>query len=379
MRQGLLACLTAGLSLSLPAPGSAAPRLGACDLLAEIPFASAPPFAAQSLRFRADAAVTLSGCLYRPQGSARFPVLVMVAGSGDAPFAADVYTRLHARALAQRGIAVFAFDKRGVGSSEGAPTGTDFKQRADDVAAALRFVRALPMTSRIAVWGVSQAGWVIPQALRKNDGVEFVILVSPAGVNPYDQMAYYFRNLASRLGCTQEQAAAVERLYRAVVRYYATGKGYEAARRQLDIVKGQPWFEQLRASAEWNESTDLGGRLLAPAELARAWKERLKPFAFYRAPSVFADYRPVYEALDRPTLIVHGADDTVVPVADSHATFAAAFARNRNRAVQFKVFAGAEHGLPDGPGARPDYLDFIAGWARERFLSPKAPRLAPVN
>ncbi|MBV8202834.1 MAG: alpha/beta fold hydrolase, partial [Acidobacteria bacterium] len=318
-------------------------------------------------RFPVAAGVTLGGCRYRPRGAARFPVLVMVTGSGEVPSAADTFTVAHAGAVAPRGIGVFGFNKRGVGNSGGVATGTDFKQRAADVAAALRFVQAMPATTQVAVAGVSQAGWVIPQALRKNDGVKFVILVSPAGVNPNDQMAFFIRNLALRLGCTREQAAKAERVHRAVVRYYGTGKGYAAAQALVDGYKHEPWFERFRTNGEWNERIGAGGRLLTPAELARAWQERPGELEFYRAPSVFADYRAVYQALDRPTLIVHGSADTLVPVADSWAAFAAAFARNGNKAAELKVFPGAEHGVQDGVELRPAYLDFVGRWASERF------------
>ena len=241
------------------------------------------------------------------------------------------------------------------------------EERADDVAAAVRFVRGMPATTRVALWGVSQAGWVIPQALHKNDGVAFVILVSPAGVNPHEQMAFYVRNLALRLGCSREQAAQVERLHRTVVRYYATGVGYAAAQALVDRDQREPWFERFRTNDEFQEGIGVGGRLLPPAELAREWQERPGAFAFYRSPSVFADYRPIYEALDRPTLIVHGSADTLVSVADSRAAFAAAFAKNGNRAVEVKVFEGAEHGVLDGPSFRPAYLELVSDWASERF------------
>ncbi len=357
--------LAAGLLLSPPA--SRAPAPGACDPLPEDALDAPPAFATQSLLFRTGDGVTLGGCLYLPQTGSRFPVLVMVAGSGENPSAADPYTVAHARAFAAKGIGVFAFNKRGVGNSGGVPTGTDFEQRAADVAAAVRFVRTLPAISHVGLWGVSQAGWVIPQALRPHDGVELVILVSPAGVNPNDQMAFFIHNLALRLGLSAEQAGKAERLHRTVVAYYATGQGYAAAQALADQYRREPWFERFRTNGEWNERIGAGGRLLTPAELARAWQQHPRDFEFYRAPSVFADYRRVYEALDRPTLIVHGSADTLVPVAASLAAFAAAFARNGNRAVTIKVFDGAEHGVEDGPSIRPEYLDLAGGWARDRF------------
>jgi dipeptidyl aminopeptidase/acylaminoacyl peptidase len=106
---------------------------------------------------------------------------------------------------------------------------------------------------------------------------------------------------------------------------------------------------------------------MTPPELAREWRRRPADFAFFRSPSTFADYIPVYARLDRPTLIVHGSADTVVPVAQSEAAFAAAFKSNGNHEVELKVFAGADHGVQDGSGTRLEYLDFVSRWAATHF------------
>jgi hypothetical protein len=38
--------------------------------------------------------------------------------------------------------------------------------------------------------------------------------------------------------------------------------------------------------------------------------------------------------------------------------------------VEFKIFAGAEHGIQDGPRIRPAYLDFTSDWAAAHFNAP---------
>jgi len=356
------------LATALAPPAAMPPALPpACEPVKSIPFKEPPRFENRSYVFPSGS-LKLGGCLYRPAGAAKYPVLVLVSGSDDTPTAADIYTVIHAKAFTAQGIGVFAFNKRGLGGSEGAVTDTDFASRAQDVAAAIQFVRRLPTTTAVAVWGSSQAGWVIPQALHPDDGVQFVMLVSPAGVNPNDQIAFFMRNLARRLGMNAIEAADAEVLHRAVVKYYATGKGYEAAQALVDRLRPKPWFEKFRANEEWDEKIGADGRLLPPAELRKAWKTRASDFAFYRAPDTFRDYGKAYEAIDRPVLVVHGSADGLVPVPDSIAAFRAAFARNGNHAAEFKIFEGAEHGGQDGPRVRPAYLDFTSDWAARHFV-----------
>ncbi len=365
------AALVATLLLAAALPGqcerSSSPA--ACAPLASISMSAPPPFETHSYRFPSGA-VELGGCLYRPKGLERFPVVVLVAGSDDLPSAAQIYFVIHAKAFAVKGIGVFSFDKRGLGDSAGMPTGTDFVQRAADVAAALRFVRSLPETTHLGVWGVSQAGWVVPQALHAGDGVELVELVSAAGVSPNDQVAFFIHRLMRQRGLTHEEAAQAEAVHRAVVRYYASGKGYATAQALVDRVRSASWFERFRGNDQWDEKIAAGGRLLDPSQLAAAWRSRPHDFDFYRAPSTFEDFLPIYTAgLDRPTLIVHGSADSVVPVDASSALFAAAFRANHNADGEIQAFDGASHGIQDGPHVRPAYLDFLADWAARRFAT----------
>src|SRR5579863_3874260 len=248
---------------------------GAC---ADARASSSAAFSTENERFLSDGGITLGGCLYRPKGLGRFPVLVMVTGSGEIPSAADYYTGVHAQALAAKGIGAFAFNKRGVGNSEGAVTSSDFQQRAVDVAAAVRFVRSLPTTTKVGLWGVSQAGWVIPQALQPNDGVAFVILVSPAGVNPNDQMTFFIHNISVGLGYSSAQVARAEQVHRALVGYYGSGKGYSATQELVSGYRNEPWFESFRTNAFWKDRIGVGGRLMTPSELAQEWKRHPADF-----------------------------------------------------------------------------------------------------
>lgn len=360
----LLACILA--SAQKPAAQAAPDEARACEPVNAIPFKQPPPFEMKSYRFSAGD-VDLGGCLYKPKDADRFPVIVLVSGSDDVPTASDIYSVIHAKAFAARGVGVFAFNKRGLGDSGGVVTDTGFKERGADVAAAVRFVRSLPATTHVGLWGASQAGWVVPQALAPNDGIEFVILVSPAGISPSDQVAFFIGNVALHLGLSAAEAARAERLHRTVVRYYATGEGYAEAQAVVDVDRKMPWFEKFRANDRWDEKISAEGRLLTPAELAEAWKTRPNDFSFYRAADTFADYQRFYLALTRPTLIVQGSDDSIVPVKEANQVFATAFRINKNRNVEFKLFNGAGHGIQDGPRVRQAYLDFISEWASRQF------------
>jgi dienelactone hydrolase len=132
-----------------------------------------------ALRFTCDDAV-LAGTLYLPSAEGRYPAVVWVHGSGEQPRLG--YGTIVAP-LVESGIAVFSYDKRGVGESEGdcctnAGQYNLVAADADGAVLALRS-RADIDATRVGFYGVSEAGWVVPLAnSRLREPVAFTALVS---------------------------------------------------------------------------------------------------------------------------------------------------------------------------------------------------------
>jgi dienelactone hydrolase len=118
---------------------------------------------------------TLAGTLTVPPGNAPHPAVVYVSGSGDTLREESHWLD---GLFVSRGIAVLAYDKRGVGQSGGVYTGDLASEEtiatlAGDAAAAARFVAAQPGIdkARVGFYGISQGGWIIPQAIVRANGV----------------------------------------------------------------------------------------------------------------------------------------------------------------------------------------------------------------
>lgn len=309
----------------------------------------------------------VSARLYAPADRSRYPVVVLMPGSGSESVIDSPSTVAVAGAFARQGIGALAYDKRGVGRSTGAFTGSDFAALGEDAAAVARFAAALPNVERVGLWGISQAGWVAPFAVRDGGRVAFVQLISPAGVNPFEQVAYFLRVQAAGWGLAPEAVEKADRMHRAVALYYAGRADHAQAQAEVDACRDEPWFLSVITHPYWDEiSRD--GRVLEPEALARALLARPDDFEIYRSRSSFDDYRPAYAALKLPTLVVYGGADVLVPVPRSRAVFEAAFANERDGRHEFRVFDGASHDIQGADGTvRADYLQFIAEWARARF------------
>jgi pimeloyl-ACP methyl ester carboxylesterase len=312
--------------------------------------------------------VSLSSRLYAPVGRDRYPVVVLIFGSGDLSALDSANTSVLAEAFTARGIGALVYDKRGTGASTGVLTGSDFEALGADAAAVLQYAQRLPQTERVGFWGLSQAGWFAPYLVRRCRGLAFAILVSPAGVNPHEQVASFLRRQAIGWGLTGEEADAADRMHRAVALYYAGRASYRSAQEEVDRHRDARWFHGVVTHMYWDEMSP-EGRVLTPEQLATALRERPEGFEIYRSRSSFVDYARSYRALRRlPTLIVYGGGDELVPIEVSRAVWEGALRGERRHPHEFRVFEGASHDIqsPDGR-VRPDYLDTIGQWAAEQF------------
>jgi pimeloyl-ACP methyl ester carboxylesterase len=120
-------------------------------------------------------------------------VVLFVHGDGPNNRTSGVtYPPLMDRML-RAGYATFAWDKPGTGASTGEIDRSRLMdQRVQIVLDAIDVVQARPDidTDRIGMWGISQAGYVMPRVLERSDDVAFMIAVSCPGEPGVEQGAY---------------------------------------------------------------------------------------------------------------------------------------------------------------------------------------------
>jgi uncharacterized protein len=139
------------------------------------------PLTERAIRFVSDGN-NLHGKLILPNGPAK-ALAVWIEGSNNNPSTDDAVWPYE---LARRGIAMFVYDKRGTGASEGAPS-ANFAARARDTAAAVQVARAaLPSQVPTGVIGGSQGGWVAPLVAELTP-LDFVITAFALAEGPIAQ------------------------------------------------------------------------------------------------------------------------------------------------------------------------------------------------
>jgi pimeloyl-ACP methyl ester carboxylesterase len=167
----------------------------------------------------------LVGKLVLPEREGPFPGVVCVHGSGQATRTQCDHST---PALRAAGLAVFSYDKRGVGDSEGIFAGvTDLSEKdpspsewrmpqlAGDALAAVTFLQNLREINpnQIGLWGGSHAGSIIPQVAANSDIPAFAVvgagLTVPVGeAHYYQQFTGKKRRLLSMTESERDELSA---------------------------------------------------------------------------------------------------------------------------------------------------------------------------
>jgi uncharacterized protein len=292
------------------------------------------PYTAEEVVVTTPAGHTLAGTLTRPAGLGPFPAAVTITGSGpqDRDQAIPVVPRYRpmrdiADTLARRGIAVLRLDDRGTGGSGGdfsAATSADF---ADDVRAALAYLRARPDVdpARLALVGHSEGGLIGPLVAADDPALGAVVAIAGPARTGREIIHY-------------QQRFAIEGL-----------PGLTAAGRDSAIAAARVEMEEAAARQPWLD--------------------------------FFLDHDPlpVARRVRVPVLVLQGETDRQV-TAEQAELLAAAVREGGNRDVTVRLFPGINHLLlrdPDGSPAgysalpdrrvAPEVLGALADWLAERL------------
>jgi uncharacterized protein len=306
----------------------------------------------------------LAGSLFRPKIPGPHPAVVLILGSGAQDRAYGGVGTAVARHFSRDGFVCLVWDKPGVGKSTGDYLAQTFRDRAEEVLAAVRFLRARDdiRCDRIGIWGHSQGGMIAPLAASLADEVAFLIEVSgwqgPAWQQDLVRVEWELR-ADGFLEADISRATAFARMRMDFIR--GTGP-FEEFDQVQEAVKMLSWFDYVH---------------------------RCDRALFYSARRII-DYNsgPSWEKVRCPVLVIYGDKDTSTgPPEELVAIIRRGLAKARNQDVTVKLFHNADHSLcktetggrkegsrraemrkrEDGPDFVPGYLDTMTTWLEKKF------------
>jgi alpha-beta hydrolase superfamily lysophospholipase len=160
----------------------------------------------KEVAFPGEGGAQLAGAVYLPPAMPRAAV-VLIQGSDT-----DTRTDGLAQVFATQGIEALTYDKRGHGQSTGHLPGPynvspeNLALMASDAAAAMRWLAARPELKHVATgyWGISQAGWIAPEAAAHARETDFLALWSAVAMPVSDELEEGLAN-----GENKDQVATV--------------------------------------------------------------------------------------------------------------------------------------------------------------------------
>jgi len=301
--------------------------------------------------------VRLAATLDLPSTKGPHPVVVVVHASG-APERTFAAYRWLAKVLPPRGIGVARYDRRGSGASSGDFERASFPDLASDAEAVVRWLRATRSVDpgRIAIWGMSQGGWIAPLVAADDPRIAGLVIVSGAGTTPAEQMIFTARTALREAGYSESVVEEAVRLRRAVDEYFAGRRPRAEVERALQFASSEPWFPLAALPTGLPEDA-----------ASSKWYYQ---FAFDPTPSI--------DKTSAPVLLLFGQRDPWIDAAGSIAAWTKRPAGN----VTVQKISGANHFMAmttdpahdlDAEPVSAEYSRVMADWlARVLGVAPSA-------
>ncbi|MBW2693447.1 MAG: hypothetical protein JRE57_12580 [Deltaproteobacteria bacterium] len=246
------------------------------------------------------------GDLSLPDALAPYPAVVFVHGSGPATRHSD-YLKSIGNEFLRRGFATFIWSKPGVDESTGHYLKQTMEMRAEEVAAAMAHLakRSDIDADQIGLWGISQAGWVMPMVPTYRS-VAFVISVSGSAQTGQKQDLFGTANELAQIGFSDDELA--DALDHRLEFYDLIHEGltYEEflPRQQawLAEMKSRPWYPTLESHLDE----------LIFQDFVMEADPQIYEFVSINDQNGSLVSPPRLKNLEMPVLAIYGSEDTLV-------------------------------------------------------------------
>jgi len=281
---------------------------------------------------------------------------------GDGPAYHTYFSKLKDTML-RAGYAVFMWDKPGYGKSTGKLNSPKrLAERASILLDAVKMMKthAAIDSNRIGVWGISQAGYVMPLALKQTDDIKFMIAVGCPGMNGIEQTAYLIRKQLMEEGVLEKEAKDAETHFKKIF----TAKSFQEYIQRAKPLYDNPVQRKLGfVSALWDESN---------------WKpHNPKGEGFFNPIEII-------EKTTIPVLAFFGEKDTQVDPVQGKEAYNKALIKAGNQNFRVELIPNADHNIilcktgsmkerrnrsaKEWQNYAPEYLEIMEGWLKELHL-----------
>ncbi|MEC5166837.1 pimeloyl-ACP methyl ester carboxylesterase [Flavobacterium sp. PL11] len=282
--------------------------------------------------------ITLAGTLTLPKKEGKFPVVVLISGSGpqnrDEELAGHKPFLLISDHLTKNGIAVLRYDDRGVAQSKGdfsSATSADF---ATDVESAIAYLKTRKEINKnkIGLVGHSEGGIIASMVASRSKDVSFIILLAGTGIQG-DQLLLLQQNLIAKANGASEteinkSLAINAKIFELVV------KSDDNQKLKMDVTK------EINVAIKNDPTTTIPNGMTQEQFVALQVNQVTSPWMDY-----FIKYNPAsaLEKVKCPVLAVNGEKDLQVAPKENLSAIKNALIKGGNKDVTTIEFPNLNH------------------------------------
>ena len=303
----------------------------------------------------------LAGTLSLPSKEGKFPVVILITGSGPENRDEELFGHkpflVIADYLTQKGIAVLRFDDRGVAKSTGdfkTATTTDF---AKDVQAGIDYLKTRKEIdkTKIGLIGHSEGGIIAPIIAGNSKDVDFIVLLAGTGIRGDKLMLLQKEKIERQMGVSENEIQKGQEIFKGA---YDIVLASSASDNTLNAKINSYFKQQFGDKMNEQQINAVTGQITSP------WMVYFLKF----------DPSSVLEKVKCPVLAINGDKDIQVPADVNLDRIKKALAKAGNSKTTTKVLPNLNHmfqecktGLPDEYGIieqtfSPIALEEISKW-----------------
>lgn len=280
----------------------------------------------------------IAGTLSLPQMKGKFPVVVLISGSGpqnrDGELLGHKPFLLLADYLTKNGIAVLRCDDRGVGKSTGnfsTATSADF---ATDIESTLTYLktRSEINSKKIGLIGHSEGGIIAPMVASKSKDVAFIVLLAAPAISG-DQLLLLQQELIARAsGVSEIEIEKSRQIFTTIFNFVNQSNDTEKLKSEIaDVFKNAMEVSNQTNFTSEQEKTDYVDSQVN--QIVNPWMQ------------YFIKYNPskALEQLQCPVLALNGERDLQVSPKENLLALKNALTKGKNKRFEVKEFAGLNH------------------------------------
>jgi pimeloyl-ACP methyl ester carboxylesterase len=317
--------------------------------------------------------VKLAGTLTLPAAEGKFPVVILITGSGAQDRDETIFGHkpflVLADYLTRRGIAVLRVDDRGVGSSDAGSKSATSENFAGDVLAGIEYLKTRREidAKKIGLIGHSEGGMIAPMLAARPGDVAFIVLLAGLGQTGEDVIYTQTALMQKAQGASEFTRAETVKALKDVMRILKNERDDKIAVERIGdaLAKQKSGFTE----AERKEFDAIEKTIKAQSPMyVSPW------FRYFIA----FDPQTVLKKVKVPVLALNGENDLQVSAKENLDLIAAALKAAGNKDATTLAFPKLNHlfqtsetGLPAEYGTieetiAPKVLETIAEWILKR-------------